>query len=216
MMIRNLVQIIGGSALLACASMAPAKDVELFKADTGGEPDAPNVLFMFDNSANWKASKADPTKKEMEHQAFYEVISQPEWWVADDADPIVRVGIMTFAKGNNPRGGRVEEAVEGLDASYKDSLQCLLYTTNDCSIEQGKEGLPGTNNAPYALSMNEAYLYFAGKEPAAGTQDGTHDRAAGKRNSERTFPCHAGWLTMATPSMAKERSDGSSFLASSR
>jgi hypothetical protein len=37
-----------------------------------------------------------------------------------------------------------------------------------------------------------------------------------KRNSERTFPCHAGWLTMATPSMAKERSDGSSFLASSR
>lgn len=157
-------------------------DISLF-LNENTQGDLPNVLIMIDNSANWNSTINDTTKKKMEHRALYDVLTSCEMRGGSvseageciEGDPIINVGIMTFASGNSPRGGKVMSAVAPLTSTRQQHIAELLYEGGDPTAS---EKLPGTNNAPYAMLLNEAYRYVAGLTPAAGTQDGNHDPAA--------------------------------------
>ncbi len=160
------------AALVIGAVVAPAQaeDIDLFlsAAASSGKP---NVLFALDNSANWgatlyKEGKTNVTKKTVIHSALHSVLTSDEF--RDE----VRVGIMVFAHGNSPKGGKVLRRVRTLDWWNQYILASKIYDGD------GNELLPGTNNAPYGLMMNEAYRYYAGLTPRSGTQDGNHDAYA--------------------------------------
>jgi len=167
---------LASAVLLGLSVGAQGKDIDLFAADPSTINAPPNVLFMIDNSANWNATIGGTTKMEMEHEALYDVLSSPDLLGTADK-PRVRVGLMHFAKGNSPRGGKVISAVQDLTATYQDELKCILYSNSDCTTQRvaGDENLEKTNNAPYAMMFNEAYRYFAGAMPYSGTQDGDED-----------------------------------------
>lgn len=158
------------AAMLTLPIPARAADIDLFTSGAG-DPAAPNVYVMIDNSANWNASLGTLTKREAEHKALDEVFTDPA--LAGDgtaSNPIkIRLGLGVFAAGNSPKGGKVWSAVEDLTTTYQTELDGIFYD------DAGNENLPATNNAPYALSFNEAIAYFSGSAPVSGTQDGDHD-----------------------------------------
>ncbi|MEQ9418114.1 MAG: PilC/PilY family type IV pilus protein [Salinisphaeraceae bacterium] len=147
------------SALLGLGVLAwlpvKAEDIDLYRQDTGSIS-APDVLFFIDNSANWNASIGTTSKRELEHQALTTFFSNP------DIVGTMNVGIMLFSKGNSPKGGKIIESVKPLTESYRQHL-----------LSRIEEGLPKTNNAPLALSLEEARRYYGGIAPRSGTQDGS-------------------------------------------
>lgn len=148
-----------------------AEDIDLFRynSETAGQP--PNVLFMLDNSANWNenitvSSGNDIKKWKMIHNAMHNVFADGQ------LDGKMHIGFEVFANSNNPRGGKIVEHVRMVDSTYRQALlERFPYDAAD-------KGVPQANNAPYALALNEAYLYYGGRAPAAGDQDGDHDPAA--------------------------------------
>lgn len=147
-------------------------DIDLFTT-AGGQVAPPNVYVMIDNSANWNANLGGTTKRILEHAALKSVfVDDPDLAGTEGSttDPIrINLGFGVFSAGNSPRGGKVVSAIEPLDSTYQSELGALFYDAG------GNENLPGTNNAPYALSFNEAIAYFSGEMPVSGTQDGDHD-----------------------------------------
>jgi type IV pilus assembly protein PilY1 len=154
--------------LLGPTSQIRAEDIDLYKTTAVGSGTLPNVLFIIDNSANWNAQSGGMSKRAIEHQALYETFNSHNY------DDKLRAGLMVFTNGNNPGGGKVLRKVQDLTASYGANLADLFNPANMTS----NGPIAKSNNAPYALMLNEAYLYFGGKQPRAGLQDGNHDSSA--------------------------------------
>jgi type IV pilus assembly protein PilY1 len=153
---------------------AAAEDIELFLVETstiGGDgAGVPNVLIVIDNSANWGATLGPDPEEEgknlnqetMERRALTGLLVN-----SDALDGKMRIGLMSFTHGNSPRGGKVLAPVRDLNEDAKSKFGFILNKANE-----GKAGaLAGTNNAPLAMMLHEAYRYFGGHAPWSGTQD---------------------------------------------
>lgn len=160
------------SSSLGLSATVAADDTDLFLVQGTINTTKPNVLFVIDNSANWEATLYEKdgvkyTKRIVEHAALKTALIE-----SDEFVEALNVGLMTFSNSNSPEGGKVIKAVKPLTTDYQSQLANLLYDAN------GKESLGGSNNAPYASTLNEAYLYFRGLAPKSGLKDGDHDSEA--------------------------------------
>jgi len=183
---RKLLPGIGILLSLLFSPQAWSADTDIFTANSANSG-IPNLLFIIDNSSSWNGNIGAIKKYELEHEALYNAImgiigdtSHPDY-VDATTTPIVEinVGIMTFASSANPKGGKVISAVQKLTTAYQTTLKDLLYVDGSTfGVRLGQENLGSSNTAPYALTMNEAYLYFGGLSVRAGTADGDHDPAA--------------------------------------
>lgn len=176
-----------GATLTAIATLptpARAADIDLFTSRSG-EAAAPNVYIMIDNSGNWNAKSGGTEKRLLEHQALAAVFGGADNDLlgesGSETNPIkLRLGFGLFSRSNSPRGGKVYEAVEEFTSTHQEDIVAAID-------EIGATSDPlKTNNAPYALSFNEAMAYFAGEAPVSGTQDGDHDRDAVTTASDNT------------------------------
>lgn len=184
MMRKALARALVLSCTLGLSTAVMADDTDLFLVPKATSRAKPNVLFVIDNSANWNATLYKEgdityTKKKVEHAALKAVLVDSTKFVGG-----LNVGFMTFAKGNSPEGGKIIKRVQPLTStsttlptgevvpSYQQVLGQMLYTVD------GKENLEGTNNAPYASMLNEAYLYYSGLTPKSGLQDPYYDTTA--------------------------------------
>ncbi len=164
----NRINAVIAGGLLGFTASLPAQDIDLF-LQTQGDAARPNVLFVIDNSANWNGQPEADTRAALKAV----LVEEPE----DETRSLrnrISVGLMPFSASNNPRGAKVSAHVRVLDAAYQGELDAII--TDGASFEG--RALEGTNNAPYAMSMNEAYRYFRGLSPASGLADGDHDPAA--------------------------------------
>jgi type IV pilus assembly protein PilY1 len=133
------------------ATAVHAEDIDLFADAPPAGNDLPNVLFIIDNTANWNSAFTN------EMSAIYNVL-------ANLPDDRFNIGIMlateTGSPNNNTSGGYVRAAIRPMTAANK-----LLYANFVASLDQiGDKG----NGGKSALSMVEAYRYFAGGAPVAG------------------------------------------------
>lgn len=148
------------------AQGAVAEDIDLFLGNNQAVSSAnPNVLIIIDNAASNNASIANPcgpTQKKFE----MEICTIANLINSSAVGPGVNLGLAAFSPSNSPRGGYIRYAVRPMTTANKSGLISKLnsLTTN--------------NNAPYALSMHEAYLYYAGLSPYAGLASGATDPAA--------------------------------------
>lgn len=172
--------------LIGISAIALAEDIDLF---VGVVPptavDAPNVLIIMDNTANWSTVLIN------EKAALASVLSG----LAQDR---FKVGLMMFSEtgaGNsNPDGAYVRAALRLMNATNKSLYQNLinsLHVTNDKS-----------NGGKLGLTMAEAYYYFSGANAYAGHNKAKRDYAG---NSV------AGYL----PSNAVYAMSGNAFASSS-
>ncbi len=107
-----------GTLLSLGFACTQAEDIDLFNVtNNGGSDPKPNVLFVLDNSANWDFPLfTDPdgnkiSKKDAIHAALYRLAADSTWGTK------IRMGIMTLANSNTPKGGRLLHAIGDLNAS---------------------------------------------------------------------------------------------------
>ena len=167
------------TVLLLCVTPVRAEDIDIFSG-IDAQNELPNVLIIWDSSANWGANipvpncsfsdgsggpkasspnKEQGTKFAIEKCAIYNVIYALP--LNADGTPRFNVGLMLFNESNSPQGGYPRNQFLPLTAANK---TLLLNTIRNIAINADK-----ANNAPYAQAMQEAYLMFARMTPYHGT-----------------------------------------------
>ncbi len=180
-------------SLVLCNVLAVshAADTDIFEPNPLATSSNPNVLFLLDNSANWDAQSGGTTKKALLHEALYKVIMSSD-------ENIMNLGMGIFADtgggagggGSKVEGSKLVSRVKNLDSTSKTEYANLLYdNAADLTLLEVKdaagevigytidgfiadqEAIDKANNAPYAMSMNEARLYYGGMTPESTKTD---------------------------------------------
>jgi type IV pilus assembly protein PilY1 len=151
-------------ALVALGIVAPARsqstlgqtnqDIDLFLVNPSVAGDRPNVLIIWDNTANWGQQVNGQTAYSIELQALSQRMSA----LTDQFN----VGLMLFSESGNgtPKGSYMRFGVRQTTAVNKTALASLISSL-DINADKG-------SGAYYATAMYEAYLYFGGKNAYAG------------------------------------------------
>lgn len=190
-----------GMTALALHCSAYAEDVDLFAGITPPNSGLPNVLLILDNSANWgsnipvadcyykdggvvvKNPDGTPvgppggngkgaeqgTKMAIEKCALYNAIDALPTEANGDAK--FNVGFMLFNESPAANSG-----------GYPRQAFLPLTTANKAALKAKVAGLSiggdKGNNAAFAKTLHEAYLYFKGEAPYKGTAGSKWDAAA--------------------------------------
>lgn len=140
---------------------AMAEDVDLFAAAPISTADAPNVLIILDNTANWNA-------------AFTNEIAALSAVVAGLPADKFRVGLMMFTETGGGNAGNdgayVRAAIRTLNSANKLTYQ---YLVDNLGVLADK-----SNGGKIGKAMEEAYLYFSAGVPHAGNQKAKTDYAS--------------------------------------
>jgi type IV pilus assembly protein PilY1 len=176
------------AVLMLFAAPSRAEDIDIFSG-IDAQNELPNVLIIWDSSANWGADinvpncsysdgsggpKATAPNKEqgkkfaIEKCAIYNVIVALP--LNDDGTPRFNVGLMLFNESGAAQGGYPRKQFLPLTAANK---VLLLNTIRNIAVNDDK-----ANNGPYSQAMQEAYLMFARKAPYRGTLGTKWDPAA--------------------------------------
>ncbi|WP_160287429.1 pilus assembly protein [Pseudomonas knackmussii] len=140
-------------ALLLLQGTARAEDIDLFVGTPPNSADAPNVLIILDNTANWN------TPFDNEKAALASVVN------ALPADKF-RVGLMMFTEtgsGNKGDDGAYVRAAMRLLSSTTKPLYQSLVNTLDSNGDK-------SNGGKISKAMEEAWLYYSAGVPFAGNQ----------------------------------------------
>src|SRR5690242_16654055 len=165
------------------ATQAIGDDIDIYSANTSITPGAPNVLIVLDNSANWSQSFGGGTKFSAEMTALQQVVGA--------LNTQFNLGVMFYVEtgspNNNVDGGYVRFAIQPMsdtNGNPTDARNCLLKmvgstTSGTCPVPTDTSGYttfligsnPGdkANGGSIGPTMAEAYLYYSGGTPYAGT-----------------------------------------------
>ncbi|MDO8755930.1 MAG: PilC/PilY family type IV pilus protein [Polaromonas sp.] len=134
-----------------------SSDIDIYSGPTALN-DAPNVLIVMDNTANWNTAFTN------EVAALVSTVN------ALPANRF-RVGLMMFTEtggsDSGNAGGYVRSAVRLLDTNYQTKFKALLNSLDSTGDK--------SNGGKAGLTMAEAYYYFAGKAPYAGNNKAKTD-----------------------------------------
>ncbi|MFS2124356.1 pilus assembly protein [Pseudomonas sp. Pseusp97] len=153
-----LRQILTLCLLWDAQSAVRAEDIDLFVGTPTSATDAPNVLIILDNTANWTT----PFSNEM--TALASVVNGLQV-------NKFRVGLMMFSetggsdKGND--GAYVRAAMRLLDSSSKPKYQALVSSLG--------VGSDKSNGGKISKAMEEAWLYYSAGTPYSGNQKAKTD-----------------------------------------
>jgi len=144
---------------------AHAEDIDLFMSTALPSTFNPNILIIIDNAGSNNANITNTCgglskKLPMEQCIIANLINS-----ADVTDK-VNMGLSVFNPSGSTKGGYIRYHVRQMTAGNKTALATSVG------------GVSTTNNAPYAKSMHEAYLYYSNKAPYAGISSALYDSAA--------------------------------------
>ncbi len=209
---KTLSRILILSALLQTGS-AIAEDIDIF-AGAAGVSDRPNVLMVLDNSANWSASISGPncyykengvatlegpkatnpnkeqgTKMAIEKCALYNTIDALP--VGLDGSAKFNVGLMLSNESPaSNSGGYPRRAIVPLTAANKTAIKNII---KNIGINSDK-----SNNAAFAKTLHEAWLYFKSAMPLKGAAGTKWDSAAfnslGRYNLDAISSCAKNYI----------------------
>lgn len=193
-------------AMLASGQSVPAQsDIDIYSGN-GSPSNRPNVLLVLDSSANWSSNipapncyyndaagnptSSGPSSSEqgkkigIEKCALHNVINALP--VAADGSGLYNVGLMVFNESPaSNSGGYPRIAIQELSTANKAAILAKIKGL-DILADKG-------NNAAFAKTMHEAYLYFKGSLPYRGKSTAKFDPAAfgadGKYRSPSANAC---------------------------
>ena len=165
-------------------SSAQAEDIDLFMNNAAPSSSNPNILIIIDtasaNNSNITNTCGGANKKiDMERCIIANLVNSA------DVNDKVNMGLSVFNPTGGAKGGYIRYAVRQMTAANKTTLAASV------------NGVTTSSNAPYAKTMHEAYLYYSGKEPYAGTSSNQYDSAAVAGNkyvSPATNTCQKNYI----------------------
>ena len=192
--------------LVVVAGAAQAEDIDIYMS-VPPQSDLPNILFVLDNSANWSASLPVPRcgynnvpagapaappdheqskKIGLEKCALHNVIDA----LGNSDVPLANVGLMLFNESPAANsGGYPRIAFTPVTAATREQLKERVRAIG---LNEDKG-----NNAAFAKSLHEAYLYFSGAPPYVGARGGKFDPAAfeaGRYRSPAASSCSRNYV----------------------
>lgn len=170
--------------LVSLCQTARAEDIDLFMGSALPSSANPNILIIIDNAgannSNITNTCGGVNKKlTMEQCIIANLVNS-----ADVTDK-VNMGLSVFNPSGSTKGAYIRYHVRQMTAGNKTALATAVGAVST------------TNNAPYAKSMHEAYLYYSGKTPYAGISSALYDAAAvagGKYVSPAADVCQKNYI----------------------
>jgi len=189
-----------------------AEDVDIFLSNATNTSVRPNVLLILDNAAsnNSNITLLDGTsgkKLEMLRQVLNNIVdplNSTFFPACNGLAPRIPTGCVTRSEVNillnninlglmiaNPSG-------DGKGGYVRYHIRPMSSSINRASLTSKiNPNIPDSNNAPYAKSMHEAYLYFGGKTPYVGFDSNQYDVGAkigGKYLSPASDSCQSNYI----------------------
>lgn len=183
-------------ALVTCfgVNLAVAEDVDLFLTKAASSTARPNVLLVLDNAASNNSNVTlldgtSGTKLEMLRQVLNNIVDPlgstyfPDCTISGiTRNPVgcvsrsevldllknINLGLMIANPSGSGTGGYVRYHVRSMEVD----------TNRTDLVARINPAIPQANNAPYAKSMHEAYLYYGGKAPYVGFDSTQYDPGA--------------------------------------
>ena len=157
-----------GATLLAPSVMAD--DIDIFVGTSGGTADAPNIMFLVDNSPNWSRAAQHWPDAPTQGQAEVAAISQLLTYLATQ-NVNINVGLAELSAnsgGNGTGGGYIRFAARNMSVSAnKTALQNILSIIYN-NINSPSEKLSGQSSKDETAGIYEVYKYFSGLAPYSG------------------------------------------------
>lgn len=182
-----------------------AEDIDIFLSNPEITGTRPNVLLVLDNAASNNSSitllnGSSGDKLEMLRQVLNNIVdplnssyfpqctvTRNDLGVETSRSPVgcvtraevsellggVNLGLMIANPSGNGMGGYVRSHVRRMDVT----------ANRTALLEKINPSIPQANNAPYAKTMHEAYLYFGGKHDYVGFDSSLYDAAARSGNT---------------------------------
>jgi type IV pilus assembly protein PilY1 len=173
--IKTVAMLCLGIALAPCAL---ADDIDIFLGTSGGSGDAPNVVFLLDNSPNWSRNSqlwTDPATGAKITQGVAELnaLQQVLTFLANQNQPInVGLAMLTpFNAANSTGGGYIRFGARDMSvAANRVALQHILANIEPCVGGCGSqnESLSGMSHKDETAALYEIYKYFSGLPPYTG------------------------------------------------
>jgi type IV pilus assembly protein PilY1 len=220
-----------------------ADDTDIFLSNPAVTGTRPNLLLVLDNAASNNSNitlldgVTSGKKLEMLRQVLNNIIDplQSEYFPtctvgATAADPRVPVGCVTRLEVSNLLNN-VNVGLMIANPSGADTGGYVRYHVRPMNVVGNRTALaakinpeiPDANNAPYAKSMHEAYLYYGGKADYAGFDSGPFNaktgdgydpaaRSGNKYVSPATDSCSSNYIVFVGnggPDSGEENSSGS-------
>jgi type IV pilus assembly protein PilY1 len=184
------------SGLLGFAMPGLADDTDIFLSNPAITGTRPNVLIILDNAAANNSEITNPCsetqkKLEMEQCVLQEIINDAS--VVNDE---LNIGLMIYnpsSKVGSDKGGYVRYHVRQMTDGTGGT------PNNKADLAAKIASITTSNNALYAKSMHEAYLYYGGKAPYVGVASKEYDPAAydlstNTYNSPATDGCQKNYI----------------------
>ena len=205
-------------AALASACVCRAEDIDIFTANSPST-DLPNVIIIWDNSANWSASipvencsysdgsgspkatnpgKEQGTKMAIEKCAIYNVVDALP--TGPNGAALFNVALMLFNESPaSNSGGYPRAQFVPMSAANKSALKSTI-----AGITIG--GDKG-NNAAFSKSLYEAYLMFSKAAPYKGPRgrSTTTPRSRPASTSARPAAAAARTTSSSSPTAGREK-----------
>ena len=197
------------AGLLVASVASFGEDIDLFMGpDTQNSENAPNVLFIIDNTGNWTA----PFEGEV--AALQAVFNNIKTRIESPTDELaINIGMMMFAESgepnNNVDGGYVRAAIRPMgDTTSDGKLYAQVYGE---LIEGFHERDDKGNAGAGGLAMAEAYHYFAGLAPYAGNNKIKTDFVGNDHVNSSTTCCVESHPVWALPGNALDTFTSTSY-----
>lgn len=184
---RNILSILVGSWLAIVGSSVHAEDIDLFVDNPASASEAPNVLLVLDNGANFSASAAFAscpgvtgmtglanTTGGIEQCALYKVIEGMSSTVVDGVEiPKVKLGLMVFNNGKAPDcpgddGGCLVYPITPMTEANRAAMLTWIKGWKTSGNSDATSLNIKSNNNKNGAVMQEAWALYAGRTGLSG------------------------------------------------
>ncbi|MGB0450248.1 MAG: hypothetical protein ACPGF6_06615, partial [Porticoccaceae bacterium] len=134
------LRVLAAVLLAAISQGLNSADIDIFRTSSENV-EAPNVLFVLDNSANWNSNSSGVTKQQIMHEALFKFLDNMKQRFVDNPDFVgINIGILVYSSGNSPKGGKAIQAFLKIDSAGStaiDAIKARLYCNPE--VFKGKD-----------------------------------------------------------------------------
>lgn len=146
-------------SLTLMAQSLNSADIDIFRTSSENV-EAPNVLFVLDNSANWNSNSSGVTKQQIIHEALFKFLDSMKQRFVDNPDFVgINIGILVYSSGNSPKGGKPIQAflkIESANSSAIDAIKSRLYCNEDAFKGNGAADRQAACNAQLSVAWGSS------------------------------------------------------------
>jgi type IV pilus assembly protein PilY1 len=153
------LKVLSVSTVIFLSQSLNSADIDIFRTSSENV-EAPNVLFVLDNSANWNSNSSGVTKQQIMHEALFKFLDGMKQRFVENPDFVgINIGILVYSSGNSPKGGKAIQTflkIESASSAAIDTIKARLYCNEDAFKGNGAAAREAACNAQLAVEWGSS------------------------------------------------------------